>query len=82
MVYTQVPLTFNLGLSHTYLNTPFSENTGLIELKFHIEYSQDKAIVKGNLTKMAATSIYGKKICLNNKPRLTEILFNIIKEIL
>ena len=72
MVYSQVPLTFNLGQSHIYLNIPFTENTGLIELKFHMEYSYDKAIVLGNLTKIVATSIYSKQF-FNNKSMLTLI---------
>ena len=46
--------------------TFFSENTGLIELQFHIKYLLDKLyrydinFVIGHLTEMVTTPIYGK----------------------
>ena len=39
-----LPKAAHFGLSHTYLNIFFSENTWLIELKFQMEYALDKTI--------------------------------------
>ena len=38
------PKAAHFGLPHTYINIFFSATTGLIELKFHVEYSLDKTI--------------------------------------
>ena len=51
--------------SHKYIKTVFSETTWPIELKFHMKTPYDMlakiyANCSGHMTKMAATSIYGK----------------------
>ena len=58
-------LTFQPRSPSIYHNIVFSQTIGAIELKFHVKTPYDK-LVKiytnhfGHMTKMSATSIYGK----------------------
>ena len=63
----------HIVVASIYLNIVFSQTIGLIELKFHVKTPYEKfakiyAKHFGQMTKMAATSIYGKKNPLKSSP--------------